>query len=95
MAHLTVRGVHFSSQNCIQADIQSPRPLPHMKLDVSERLIWALRGLSRSTDRVTGSKNKTVRERRERANMEEMEEDQPLSSLEAPRAPALDTEEGR
>ena len=64
----TVRVIHFSSQNCIQADIQSPRPLPHMNLNVSERLIWALRGLSeklsRLTDRVTGQKKKTVRERR-------------------------------
>ena len=61
-ATLAVRGVHFSSQNCIQAAIQSPRPLPHMNLNVSERLIWALRGMSRFTDRVTGKKNKTVRE---------------------------------
>ena len=53
-ATLTVRVIHLSSQNCIQADIQSPRPLPHMNLNVSERLTWALRGMSRFTDRVTG-----------------------------------------
>ena len=53
-ATLAVRGVHFSSQNCIQAAIQSPRPLPHMNLNVSERLIWALRGMPRFTDPVTG-----------------------------------------
>ena len=54
MATSTVRVIHFSSQNCIQADIQSARPLPHMNLNVSERLICTLRGLSRLTDRVTG-----------------------------------------
>ena len=50
----TVRVIHLSSQNCIQADIQSAKPLPHMNLNVSERLIWALRGMSRFTDRLTG-----------------------------------------
>ena len=43
MATSTVRVINFSSQNCIQTDIQSPRPLPHMNLNVLERLIWALR----------------------------------------------------
>ena len=42
----------------------------------------------------TGKKNKTVRERKERANVQMMEEDEPLSSSEARRAPVLDTEEG-
>ena len=65
-----------------------------MNLNVSERLICALRGLSRLTDREPVKKNKTVRERKERANVQMMEEDEPLSSSEAPRAPALDTEEG-
>ena len=62
-----------------------------MNLNVSERLICTLRGLSRSMDRLTDSIKKTVRERRE-VNMEMMEEDEPLSSSEAPRAPALDTQ---
>ena len=69
-----------------------------MNLNVSERLIWALRGLSerlsRLTDRVTGKKRKQLEESEERANMEMMEVDEPLSSSEAQRAPALDTEEG-
>ena len=39
---LTVRGVHFPSQNCIQADIHSASPLPHMNLDVSEGLICTM-----------------------------------------------------
>ena len=68
----TVRVIHFSSQNCIQADIQSARPLPHMNLNVSERLICTLRGLSRFTDRVTGKKTKQL-ESEENANMEMME----------------------
>jgi hypothetical protein len=68
----TVRVIHLSSQNCIQADIQSAKPLPHMNLNVSERLICALRGLSRFTDRVTGKKTKQL-ESEENANMEMME----------------------
>jgi len=41
-------GVTLSTQNCAQAGSQGPRvpkyqrPLPHMNLNVSERLIWAL-----------------------------------------------------
>jgi hypothetical protein len=50
-ANLTDRVINFLSQNCIQADIQRPSPLPHMNLNVSERLIWSLRGLARLTDR--------------------------------------------
>ena len=53
-ANSTVRVITFSTQNCAQTGSQSTRPLPHMNLNVSERLIWALWGLSRSTDRVTG-----------------------------------------
>ena len=90
----TVLVTTFSTQNCAQAGSQSTRPLPHMNLNVSERLtqarICALWGLSRSTDRVTGQKNKTVKERRQRT----MEEDETLSSSEAPRAPALDSVQG-
>jgi hypothetical protein len=37
-----VRRVRFSSQNCIQTDIHGPSPLPHMNLNVSERLIWII-----------------------------------------------------
>ena len=54
-ATLTVRGVHFSSQNCIQADIHSPSPLPHMNLNVSERLIWT-KGFCHGLRTVTGLK---------------------------------------
>ena len=43
-----------------------------MNLNVSERLICALRGLSRFTDRVTGKKTKQI-ESEENANMEMME----------------------
>ncbi len=39
-------------------------------------------------------KNKTVKERRERANMETMEDNELLSSSEAVRAPALDSVQG-
>ena len=53
-ANSTVRVITLSTQNCAQAGSQSTRPLPHMNLNVSERLICALLGLSRSTDRVTG-----------------------------------------
>ena len=65
-----------------------------MNLNVSERLICTLRGLSRFTDRVTGHKKTKQLESEESANMEMMEVDEPLSSSEAPRAPPLDTEEG-
>ncbi len=53
-ANSTVRVITLSTQNCAQAGSQSTRPLPHMNLNVSERLICALWGLSQSTDRVTG-----------------------------------------
>ena len=52
-----------------------------------------LRDLSRSTDRVTDHLKKHL-EIAKRENMETMEEDEPVSSSEAPRAPALDREEG-
>ena len=55
LCDLTVRVINFSSQNCIQADIQSASPLHHMNLDVLEKLIGSLRGLSRSTDRLVVS----------------------------------------
>ena len=51
-----------------------------------------LRDLSRSTDRVTDHLKKHLDAKRE--NMETMEEDEPVSSSEAPRAPAMDPEEG-
>jgi hypothetical protein len=53
-AKSTVRVITLSTQNCAQSGSQNTRPLPHMNLNVSERLICALCGLSRSTDRVTG-----------------------------------------
>ena len=44
-ANCTVRGITLSTQNCAQAGSQSPRPLPHMNLNVTERLISSeLRG---------------------------------------------------
>ena len=44
-AKSTVMGITFSTQNCAQAGSQSPRPLPHMNLNVTERLISSeLRG---------------------------------------------------
>jgi hypothetical protein len=42
MPNSTVMVITFSTQNCDQAGSQGPRPLPHMNLNVSERLIWAL-----------------------------------------------------
>ena len=51
----TVRVINFSSQNCIQADIHSPSPLPHMNLNVSERLIWT-KGFCHGLRTVTGLK---------------------------------------
>jgi hypothetical protein len=39
-ATLAVRVIHFSSQNCIQADIHSPSPLPHKNLNVSQGRLW-------------------------------------------------------
>ena len=41
-ANSTVMVITFATQNCAQTGSQSPRPLPHMNLNVSERLIWAL-----------------------------------------------------
>ncbi len=43
-ANCTVRGITLSTQNYAQAGSQGPRPLPRMnlRLNVSERLIWAL-----------------------------------------------------
>jgi hypothetical protein len=38
----TVMVITFSTQNCAQAGSQGTRPLPHMNLNVSERLICAL-----------------------------------------------------
>ena len=98
MATLTVRGIHFSSENCIQADIQRTPTLPHMNLNVSERLICSLRDLSRSTDHVPITKTKQLEsenvELEERANVERMKENEPVSLSEAPQVPALVTEEG-
>ena len=85
----TVLVTTFSTQNCAQAGSQGTRPLPHMNLNVSERLIcalWVCHGHG-PCDRL---KKKTVKERRQRT----MEEDEPLSSSEAPRAPALDSVQG-
>ena len=67
----SVMVITFSTQNCAQAGSQSTRPLPHMNLNVSERLICAFLSLSRSTDHVTGQKNKTVTSgaRRDLGNM--------------------------
>ena len=44
-ANSTVRVITLSTQNCVQAGSQGTRPLPHMNLNVSERLICASRGL--------------------------------------------------
>ena len=61
-----------------------------MNLNVLERLICTLRGLSRFTDRVNRLKKTKQLKSEEKVNMEMMEVDEPLSSSEAPQAPALE-----
>ena len=64
-----------------------------MNLNVSGRLIWTKR-FCHGTGRDSETVDKENSQRATRENVEMMEEDGPLSSSEAQRAPALAPEEG-